>query len=231
MDYGNREFVDSACLRTLHRKLLPQPVFSYRCSLMGIRHCHSFWSPERIAQFEDLVVQKDFDAKIVIHNKDTDSYVVELITVEDAVNINQCFCRALNSHTVQVASTVGDNSKLSRPAVKRLTSADHQHCQEFAVDRNGTADQNLGIIQMRIGDKAAVTVVGCSSPTQFWCQLNSNAKKLKALSTTLSATYSAMHPDEFLLLKPQTGDLCAAFNSKDGAWYRGSVEKVWRCES
>ncbi|XP_064604917.1 uncharacterized protein LOC135470098 [Liolophura sinensis] len=65
VDYGNNEIADSSRLRKMKPEFMELPIQAIQCGMANIVSPQGFWSPEHIAQFEDLILEKTFTAKFL----------------------------------------------------------------------------------------------------------------------------------------------------------------------
>nr|KAI8754354.1 maternal protein tudor-like isoform X2 [Biomphalaria glabrata] len=107
VDYGNVDYVSEDCLKALDPDLMLYPVRSYKCVLKGVSANQSFWTPEVMVQFEDLVLDKRCRA-VFRGKKDDDTYLIDMYDEEDN-SINKLFGAANEvSGFTQISKKVGD---------------------------------------------------------------------------------------------------------------------------
>ncbi|XP_056281642.1 tudor domain-containing 6 [Pseudoliparis swirei] len=90
VDEGKKEFVPVGDIRPLHGKFLRMPVFTYICSLEGVKDNGTGWTTGQNDSLKSLLLNKKFVAKFNHHNVPQDVYDVVLYADDDAC-INDCF--------------------------------------------------------------------------------------------------------------------------------------------
>ncbi|XP_065175316.1 tudor and KH domain-containing protein-like [Sycon ciliatum] len=76
-------------------------------------------------------------------------------------------------------------------------------------------------------NSANVFVSAASHPHCFWAQVISEAAKdLERLTEEMTAFYSGLRDNQFLLNKVRVGDVCASTYANDGTWYRGRIMDI-----
>ncbi|XP_034050971.1 tudor domain-containing protein 6 [Thalassophryne amazonica] len=78
VDHGNSELVPVADIKPLHKKFLKLPVFTYHCSLEGIKDDGRGWTVEQIKSLKSLLLNQTVVAKFGRHNIPQNVYYVTL---------------------------------------------------------------------------------------------------------------------------------------------------------
>ncbi|CAI9726720.1 Hypothetical predicted protein [Octopus vulgaris] len=95
IDYGNIELVPKHLIKVTKPEFMEMPAQGIPCCLHGVTNVRSYWSPEHIAQFEDLVLEQFFTATFKSVSS-SGIHAVELSKDED-VCINLIFGQLTNS--------------------------------------------------------------------------------------------------------------------------------------
>ncbi|KAK3602033.1 hypothetical protein CHS0354_015024 [Potamilus streckersoni] len=105
VDYGNNECLSKDLLKAIMPEFMNLPAQAILCGLADVSSSQGFWSPEHIAQFEDLVLEQSFQAtfrsRVVARDQ---PYIVNLFN-KKGEEINQIFGRSTDSLCVDVASS------------------------------------------------------------------------------------------------------------------------------
>lgn len=133
MDYGNSEIVDSSRLRKMKPEFMELPIQAIQCGMANIASPQGFWSPEHIAQFEDLILEKTFTAKFLSLLEGDSVCCVELLNSTGS-SINKMYGSmtgtSLTDGRGKFAS--GDNLRVS------VTNSEHGgHRREAFCDSGG----------------------------------------------------------------------------------------------
>lgn len=244
VDFGNTDFVSVENVRCLPPNLLSEPKLSFHCGLQGMAPLQNFWSPEHIAQFEDLVLDKSVTAVFKSYNASTNTYMVQLMGENDE-NLNHQFCLQAGLEMACSETGVGNRLGSSRSVQAsgdkdlqvtiRAGSFPKPTCgiaKSLGVEADGhvaTSPRPLQHVRLNVGEKVELTVVFVKSPVEFWCQASKFSQQNARMSEELNSEYSTLGMRDLAIRVLQQGYVCAALSSADETWYRAIIEKVgWR---
>ncbi|XP_076440382.1 uncharacterized protein LOC143279929 [Babylonia areolata] len=216
VDYGNKEYLLKKDVFPLSPALLSTPVLSHHCCLEGVSSPDNFWTPEKIAKFEDFVLDKELTIHIVSYDELQDVY--HLLLLDDNWDlINKQFAKVSGSQYQENRSI--DSGMDQKVAALKKTQA-----KPTSGTGSGKGLTQLQQLDMNVGDKANVTVAYVSTPSEWCCNLTKYTEKWDSLADQMATTYKDPTIPPMQDLRP--GSLCAAFVKGDKVWYRASVEKV-----
>ncbi|CAG5127804.1 unnamed protein product, partial [Candidula unifasciata] len=198
VDYGNTEVVSLNVVCNLKPEMRSMPALAIKCRLNNVDNKGREWRPDIIEAFEELVVDKEFEVKVV--GKEGDIYVVTLFDVVDNKDVGAQLQSIMRS--VNLAATNQDIN-----CNKQIPSA---------------ASSGIGP-SLNVGSKVDVYLSWVDSPGDFWVQLSSAEQLLEQMSQQLQEVYSRQQP----LAQPTPGAFVVAKFSQDGMWYRSLVLKVF----
>ena len=235
VDYGNKDYIETEHIRPLHPDLLTTPALGFHCCLHGVSSSESFWSPERIAQFEDLALEKDFSANIISYDEVLDVYHIQLSS-EDGRTINRKFAELAGMDVVehkvsttgsQVSNGVGAKTSTASGAQGKTTRGIAQALGVNIPGHTQAQDQlPIPAVELKVGEKTNVSVVFVSTPADWWCQITKFTQATEQLGEQMAEVYERMGPSEGILRNLSPGSLCAALCGMDEVWYRATIEKV-----
>ncbi|KAK7099992.1 fap1 adhesin-like [Littorina saxatilis] len=235
VDYGNKDYIERENIRSLRPDLFNYPVQSIHCCLEGISSAENFWSPEHVAKFEDLCLEKDFAATVVSYDEGQDVYIVQLVS-EDGSNVNQKFGEMTGSGIIQAGLGAAKRSVRATDSLDlKVTVGGNAQAkptrgiaQSLGVNINGgaTSQSTIPHVSLKVGEKGDVTVVFVSTPSEFWCQVNKFAQASGQLAEQMAVTYNRMGPGEGILHNLRPGSMCAALCDADKTWYRAVIQEV-----
>ncbi|XP_069127026.1 uncharacterized protein [Argopecten irradians] len=79
VDYGNTECLQRETLKIASPQFMELPAQAIFCGLSGVKATQGFWSPEHIAQFEDIALDQNFTAIFQDYSGESeDLYTVKL---------------------------------------------------------------------------------------------------------------------------------------------------------
>ncbi|XP_025095755.1 tudor domain-containing protein 1-like [Pomacea canaliculata] len=182
VDFGNTDFVSVENVRCLPPNLLSEPKLSFHCELQGMAPLQNFWSPEHIAQFEDLVLDKSVTTVLKSYNASTNTYMVQLMGENDE-NLNHQFC-LLAELEMSCSETGGGNKLGSSRSVQASGDKDLQVtiragsfpkptcgiAKSLGVEADGhvaTSPRPLQHVRLNVGEKVEFTVMFVKSPVEF----------------------------------------------------------------
>lgn len=196
VDYGNTETVglDSICnLKEEFRRDLP--ALAIKCCLSSSRG--GKWSDGDVEQFENLVMDKEFEVKVV--GRQGSTYEVTLFDVEENQDVGNQF--------LQMASSEGTRPKITNPPKVAMS--------------NPIPKPSSSNIELPMGGTTSVFLSHIESPGNFWVQRSECTEMLDTLSDDLQAYYSQQRS----MGMSHAGAFVIARFSEDGMWYRAMVLK------
>ncbi|KAL3869617.1 hypothetical protein ACJMK2_042282 [Sinanodonta woodiana] len=106
VDYGNNECMSKDLLKAIKPEFMNLPAQAILCGLADVSTSQGFWSPEHIAQFEDLVLEQSFQATFKSHvaRDQNQPYIVNLVN-KKGEEISKIFGRSTDSLCVDAASS------------------------------------------------------------------------------------------------------------------------------
>lgn len=200
VDYGNTEVVSLDVICNLKPEMRTLPALGIKCRLSNVESKGREWRPEIIEAFEELVVDKEFEVKVV--GKEGDVYIVTLFDVVDNKDVGAQLQSVM--HHVNLDATSQDIN-----CNKQIPSA-------------AAAASGIGP-SLNVGSKVDVYLSWVDNPGDFWVQLSSAEDLLEQLSEELQEVYSHQQP----LAQPIPGAFVVAKFSHDRKWYRSLVLKVF----
>ncbi|NXN89836.1 TDRD1 protein, partial [Bombycilla garrulus] len=208
MDYGNSDCLPLTKLRPIIPSLMDVPAQAIRCSLAGVKPPLGTWTSEGISYMKKLVKDKVFTVKVV--DKESSRSVVELTDASGtpAVNISSLLIKE---------GCAAEELSLALPAAR---GSDVEQASGDARNK-----RMCKWIKLTLNQTLSVIVCTLYNPGEFYCQI-SNSHELLALNSlnkSLSEYCQKTPPDIF---EPENGELCCAFYSEDGNWYRAMVQSV-----
>ncbi|KAM8924750.1 tudor domain-containing protein 1 [Pelodytes ibericus] len=205
IDFGNLEVVPLSRLRHILPSMLTFPLQAIKCSLAGVKPSSDKWTKEATSTMMALVANK-------------------LVTVKVVAQTALCLVVELLDGSVTPEIVISTQLIESGVAVRKETVTMQSHSV------HGSKPNDVGSftekqIELPIGKAVDVSVCMLRSPGQFCCQM-CNEKDLKSLNEVnvlLRQHCLKNAPSDYL---PKEGEVCCAFFSGDGNWYRARVTKV-----
>ena len=187
---------------------------AFRCSLYGVDCESGNWSAEACQQFEDLTLDKSMVAKVISRNKDV-VHVISLINVGQDGEPDEVISDTLIAKGVAVTACT--------PLTSRLLSLESKQpavAAEKVTIRSPR--QTFKDMQLTIGDTHQAIVSWINSPREFFCQLVKSKIDIVRSAQDLFNCYSKLGLNDLTLPQPEVGQLCVAYYTEDGNWYRGA---------
>ncbi|NXP49137.1 TDRD6 protein, partial [Heliornis fulica] len=204
VDYGNRELVSLANLRSTEERFLWLEAQAFRCSLYNLIQPTSqdlfTWDEEAIQVFQEFVDNSSgFELKCTIFAlasiNDT-----EIFNIVDLMN------------PFQSASQLLMERGVARPLSpqKPLVSSVQLHSYYYSMH------------DIKIGSEEDVCITHVDDPLMFYCQLERRTDVLAQLTDNISRLTETVTSLETL---QRSGNLCLA-KYTDDHWYRGVITKT-----
>ncbi|XP_041358070.1 tudor domain-containing 6-like [Gigantopelta aegis] len=225
VDYGNSESVTSDRIKAIQEKFLQQPILGLKCCLAGVSTHQGYWSPEHIAQFEDVALDQTFTGFVNSSNREG-VFMLEL-TNSKGVNLNKDF--GLKTSTVCL-----DDSKSKSSHRKIMIGQGDAELHVRVMDKNcnhnieadAADDDKLKNKVALPNGQTGVRATYVLSPSEFWCHLDKDSKRVTTLTDNLNIQYKTLSPKELVVDHPTVGMFCVAKFPDDELWYRGEITAV-----
>ena len=210
VDYGNDEWLPRDRIKQLKSSLMALPTQAVRCTFEGISPCGVAWTEESRLAFEDLTIDKNLLAMLVLRMKDGISKI-KLSLVDDTTGketqiademVRLGFAVSAAGGAVKSASPISPPRKPVEPEV------------------------TLTAVRVEAGMRHTVAVSWVNSPSDFYCQLEKSADQLSTLAEGMYKFYDRLGGSERPLTKVSVGAVCAAPYPADGNWYRSRVTEI-----
>ena len=195
VDYGNTESVSLGLICKLNPSMRNMPAVAAKCCLAGTGPKSGSWDQAAIDHFEELVVDKEFEMKVVDRKGDT--YIVNLVDIVESTDVSS-----------EMQSFVG-----TPRASGDLNSNNNQTSQANAVAGIGPA--------LSMGSREETFLTWVDNPGDFWVQLKNFDYLVEKLSNQLQEFYAQPRPGT----TTSPGAFIVAKYSEDEMWYRGLVLK------
>ncbi|XP_018426259.1 PREDICTED: tudor domain-containing protein 1 [Nanorana parkeri] len=199
LDFGNTETLDISRLRPIDADMLIIPFQAAQCRLAGVKPPSGTWSSEVIHKVSLLLMNKVFTAVVVSESAGT--LTLDLIAKSATQPV------VVSQHLIAAGLAEADHSAdVSTTSVPK----------EEELPREPPA-------QLPLGQEKEVMVCMLQSPEDFFCHIYNptDLSSLNNINVSLGK-YCAQHVSEGYT--PIKGDVCGAFFSGDGNWYRGQVK-------
>ncbi|XP_067321917.1 tudor domain-containing protein 1 [Anolis sagrei] len=207
VDYGNVEVLNLNKLQPIVPELMELSVQAIRCTLSGVKPASGTWSTEATSFMKKLFHNKVFIIKVLAMKENT--FVVD-ITNDSMTPVTNVSSYLLKSgYAVEESSAVGV-------------------MESQTITLEGISDQKPDQIDaswITLTAEQVVNVMVCVlySPSEFYCQLYSHNDliALEELNLSLMEYCEKAAP---CVSKITKGELCCAYYSGDGRWYRALVK-------
>uniref|UniRef100_A0A672UFS1 Tudor domain containing 6 n=1 Tax=Strigops habroptila TaxID=2489341 RepID=A0A672UFS1_STRHB len=203
VDYGNRELVSLANLRSTHKRFLKLEAQAFRCSLYNLIQPNGqdpfAWDEEAIRAFQEFIDTSSSHLELKCTIFALASISKELFNIVDLMTPFQSACQFLTERGV------------ARPLSpqKPLSSLVHLHSYYYSMH---------GI---KIGNEEDIYITHVEDPWTFYCQLERCADVLAQLTYNIGRLSETMTSLETL---EKSESLCLA-KYTDNHWYRGIIMK------
>ncbi|XP_062831767.1 tudor domain-containing protein 1 isoform X2 [Anolis carolinensis] len=207
VDYGNVEVLDLCKLRPIVPELMELPAQAIRCTLSGVKPVSETWSTEATS-----VMKKLFHNKVVIIKVLTmkeNNFVVEITddSMTPIINVSSYLLKSGYAVEESPAAVVTES---------RTTTSEEMSGQKL--------DQ-LDASWVTLTAKQVADVIVCVlfNPSEFYCQVycHKDLVALEELNLSLMEYCEKAAP---CVSKITKGELCCAYYSADGRWYRALVK-------
>ncbi|XP_033005518.1 tudor domain-containing protein 1 isoform X2 [Lacerta agilis] len=210
VDYGNTEVLPLNKLRPIIPKFMELPVQAIKCTLAGVKPVSGTWSLESTSVMKKLVQNKVLTIRVI--NEKDKTFVVKLTDESRTPTINvskyllelECAVEEATTASAVLETSIGTLQKMSGQQLDKIDWS-----------------------RVTLTDKQVVNVFVCVlyNPSKFYCQLldNNGLNALEELNISLAAYCNKTAPT---ISKVTKGDVCCAYFSGDGRWYRALVEEA-----
>ncbi|KAG8430349.1 hypothetical protein GDO86_017941, partial [Hymenochirus boettgeri] len=206
VDYGNVEHLQISRLRPIPASMLEFPLQAIHCKLAGVRPLDKTWSKEATAAMTSFVANKIITVRVV--GQTEQQLQVELLdgSVNPELNISK--------RLIETGFAVEEGS--GHVEINGLNKTNHSE---------GADAKTWKWVELPYGQTVEACVCMLYSPGKFYCQLY-NEKDLKSLEQLNKSLGQYCMQNTAGKCDPKAGDMCCAFFSSDGNWYRAIVKDV-----
>ncbi|KAJ7325220.1 hypothetical protein JRQ81_018240 [Phrynocephalus forsythii] len=210
VDYGNVEVLQLCQLRPVIPKLMELSLQAIKCTLAGVKPATATWSAEATSVMKKLLQNKVVSVKVM--DKKDNTFVVEITdeSVTPCIDVSRYLLKS--GFAVQESPT---DLKVVKPNIS---------LGEVNVLSAGETVDKVDWSRVTLKPQQVVDVMVCVlyNPSEFYCQLltNNDLNALKDLNISLAEYCQKTAPR---ISKVTKGDLCCAYFSGDGRWYRALV--------
>ncbi|XP_061491916.1 tudor domain-containing protein 1 isoform X2 [Rhineura floridana] len=215
VDYGNFEVLQLTKLRPIIPKLMELPVQAIKCTLAGVKPISGIWSTESTSVMKKLVQNKVVNIRV--RDKKEKTFVVELIDESMTPTINVAKCLLELGFAMEETTIISTVVETSTGTLQEIS---------------GQQLDKLDWSWVTLTAEQVVNVVVCVlyNPSEFYCQLL-NSDGLNALKELNMSLAEYCQKTVTNVSKVKKGDLCCAYFSGDGRWYRALVKETSSFES
>ncbi|XP_042312715.1 tudor domain-containing protein 1 isoform X2 [Sceloporus undulatus] len=209
VDYGNAEVLHLNKLRPIVPELMELSFQAIKCTLAGVKPKSRTWSTEATSVMTKLLQNKVVTIKVI--DKKENTFVVEITDelITPIVDVSSYLLKS--GYAVEESPSV-------RMAETRIGSLEE------------VSDQKVDLVDpswVTLTVKQVVNVMVCVlyNPSEFYCQLlnSHDLIALEELNLSLAEYCQKTAPN---VSKVTKGDLCCAYFSDDGRWYRALVKNA-----
>ncbi|XP_078245693.1 tudor domain-containing protein 1 isoform X2 [Pogona vitticeps] len=206
VDYGNVEVLLLSKLRPIIPELMELSVQAINCTLAGVKPASATWSTEATSVMKKLLQNKMVAIKVM--DKKDNTFVVELTdeSVTPVINVSR--------YLLETGFALED-SPTALTVIKPDTSVG---------EVNGENLDQVDWSWVKLKPQQVVDVLVCMlyNPSEFYCHslTNNDSQALKDLNISLAEYCQKRAPR---ISKVTKGELCCAYFSGDGRWYRALV--------
>ncbi|XP_021350187.1 uncharacterized protein LOC110448334 isoform X2 [Mizuhopecten yessoensis] len=97
VDYGNTECLQRETLKTASQEFMELPAQAIFCGLSGVKATQGFWSPEHVAQFEDIALDQNFTAVYQNYSGEAEDLYTVRLQNQAGEDINHKYGTSTNS--------------------------------------------------------------------------------------------------------------------------------------
>uniref|UniRef100_A0A8C6JH26 Uncharacterized protein n=1 Tax=Melopsittacus undulatus TaxID=13146 RepID=A0A8C6JH26_MELUD len=203
VDYGNRELVSLANLRSIHKRFLKLEVQAFRCSLYNLIQPNGqdpfAWDEAAIQAFQEFVDTSSSHLELKCTVFALASISKELFNIVDLMTPFQSACQFLTERGV------------ARPLSPQNPVSSLVHLHSYYYSMHG----------IKIGSEEEVYITHVEDPWTFYCQLERCSDILAQLTDNIGRLSEKMSSLETL---QKSESLCLA-KYTDNQWYRGIIMK------
>ncbi|XP_065822123.1 tudor domain-containing 6-like isoform X1 [Labrus bergylta] len=146
VDEGKTKLVRVGDIKPLHEKFLRMPVFTYRCSLDGVKNNGAGWTNEQTDHLKSILLNKTVLARFNCHDKPQDVYHVTLYEFDEEC-INDRFIK--KTGLSPPLKSKGDSDALDEPIVSSIGLFVHSLGNKQGVDfSNGLLEEEANNIEV-----------------------------------------------------------------------------------
>ncbi|XP_044287385.1 tudor domain-containing protein 1 [Varanus komodoensis] len=215
VDYGNVEVLHLSKLRPIIPELVELPVQAIKCTLAGVKPTSGTWSTEATSVMKQLMQNKV--ATIKIMDKKENTFVVEISdeSVSPIRNVSEYLVKSGCAVEETTTGLTGLDTCIGTPQKENDQKLERVDWSWVTL----TAEQVVN-----------VTVCVLYNPSEFYCHLlnNDDLNALKELNASLTEFCKKIAPN---VSKLTVGELCCAYFSGDGRWYRALVKDATSFEA
>ncbi|XP_062407279.1 tudor domain-containing protein 15 [Sardina pilchardus] len=252
-DFGNTEKVPSWLIKTLPESFTTEPEFVLSCALAHVLPVEDVWTDNATKYFRRTVSNKALEIHVI--HKTNDRYLVDLHEIgtlnKDSVGLrmtkeNIALYWKYTPTTVSSSSVGEDLKKYKTKALKpkglnkKIGERTPGKVTEKVIEKECTIkgkaqNQNpcipnhdkLKMQRFKPGEELTVRCCNLASPSDFWCQRESQISNLTKLMEEMQVFYQT---HEMPLMPGEV--LCAVKLVEDGKWYRGCLlsRKLIQCQ-
>lgn len=252
-DFGNTEKVPGWLIKKLPESFTTEPEFVVSCALANVLPVEDVWTETATNYFRHAVSNKALEIHIV--HKTNERFLVDLYEMgtenRETIGVrmtkeNIALYWKYTSRTLSSASMVEELKKSQTKAVKPkpLKHTSRAKAREkMTTDKGPMIDekaenQKLGrsipecsnklkMQRFKPGEELIVRCCNLASPSDFWCQQESQISKLTKLMEEMQMFYQT---HDVPLTSSEV--LCAVKLEEDGKWYRGCLlsRKLIQCQ-
>ncbi|KAG5277432.1 hypothetical protein AALO_G00117550 [Alosa alosa] len=246
-DFGNTEKVPSWLIKKLPESFTTEPEFVLSCALAHVLPVEDVWTETATKYFRRTVSNKALEIHII--HKTNDRYLVDLHEI-GTLNKESLGLRMTNENialywkytpTTVYSVSVGEDSKKCKTKAlkpKALNKKIKERTQEKVTEKECTIKEKaenqkpgipnkLKMQRFKPGEELTVRCCNLASPSDFWCQRESQISNLTKLMEEMQVFYQT---HEMPLMPGEV--LCAVKLVEDGKWYRGCLlsRKLIQCQ-
>ncbi|KAM6968641.1 tudor domain-containing 6 [Tautogolabrus adspersus] len=146
VDEGKTEFVLVGDIKPLHEKFLRMPVFTYLCSLDGVKNNGTGWTTEQTDHLKSILLNQTVLARFNRHDKPRDVYHVTLYASDEEC-INDRFIKKTGLSPPLKSN--GDSDALDEPIVSSVGLFVHSLRNKQGVDfSNGLSEERAKNVEV-----------------------------------------------------------------------------------
>ncbi|XP_075050729.1 uncharacterized protein LOC142136034, partial [Mixophyes fleayi] len=202
LDFGNAEALNISRLRHIDADMLSIPFQAAQCCLAGVKPPSGTWTSEASQALGVLTMNKIITAAVVSES----SGILTMDLIDESITPNIF----VSKHLIEAGLAVPDTSGSKSPSKTQASLP-------------GDSSVQLKWAELPLGQVTEVVVCMLRNPGEFFCHIcnQTDLNLLDELNTALGK-YCKDHTSEDY--RPVREEVCAAFYTGDGNWYRGQVK-------